>query len=98
MKIPIGTLCIIIKTHIRHNIIGRECEVIGYDEDRYVLDIPAYPAPTGFLYTAYRNALLPITPDDEILREESEKEPPTFEEIITRLEKRIAEINDTSDR
>ena len=73
MKIPIGTLCIIIKAHIRHNIIGHECEVIGYDEDRYVLDIPDYPAPLGFLYTAYRNALLPITPDDDLLDKESEQ-------------------------
>ena len=72
MKIPIGTLCLIIKAHIRHDIIGHECEVIGYDDDTYVLHIPSYPAPPRFWWAAYRDALLPIT-DGELLDKKSEQ-------------------------
>ena len=73
MKIPIGTLCIIIKAHIRHDIIGRECEVIGYDKDQYTLNIPSYPPVVGSLgWKAYRDALLPIT-GGELLDKESEQ-------------------------
>jgi len=72
MKIPIGTLCIIIKAHIAHNIIGHECEVIGYDEEAHILDIPSYPAPTGKYWAADRDALFPIS-GGELLDKESEQ-------------------------
>ena len=65
MRIPIGTLCIIIKA--RPHLMGLHCEVIDYNNVElatfeYVVDIPANPAPEGKRWGAWGNQIMPIDP------------------------------------
>ena len=91
MKIPIGTLCIIIKA--RPHLMGLHCEVTGQCEDGradYIVYIPANPAPNGKRWGAWGNQIMPIDPD--ALDMEGNEFKPNATDHLHRLEETMKRV------